>query len=259
MQTARTVPAGHVQIAASVQGTPGVGMPGDVFRLAEEIDALDDANRAPTPAQLDDFVTRAAAALAAPPSVDASLSLAYGVTRRFELDARIGPAGAAAGFRVQLLRRAPGIYLALGAMAGAQYASPDISRFTSEVAIQRSRRFDLSVPLSFGYSGRYVHVWGGPKYVFTRLSADLDLCIDSRRGECQDQVGVSASGRASTIAGQLGLAVGKGRVWIGVELTVARAFVRGSADYDRRGRERTTDVNQSGRVFSPAIGLLSWF
>ena len=254
LQPARTVPAGHVQLSASVQGTPPTGLPGEVLEEARAFDDIDGR-----PAAIEDAIDTASAGLLAPPSMDAQFGFAYGVSQRFELDAKVGPTGLGAGFRLQLMRRSPGIYLALGAMMHAQFRAFDIERFTDEASIESMRRFDFAFPLSLGYSGRYLHLWGGPKLVLTRFTSEFSLCVDSRGSACRSQPTVQASGRATYLAGQIGAAVGKGRVWLAVELTVARAWIRGEADVSMGLNSQSNEFARSGRILTPAVGIITWW
>lgn len=256
MQPARTVPAGHLQISAALQGTPPVGMAGVAL---DTVEAIDDIDSRTSPARIQELAEDAVAGLVAPPSVDAHLGIAYGVSRRFELDARIGPTGAGAGFRVQVLRKSPGIYLAIGAMLSFQYRDFELDRFTDEGRILNMRRMDLRVPISFGYSSSSIHVWGGPVFVHSRFSTDLNFCVRSRGGECQSEAEVMASGSANHLAGQFGLAVGKGRVWVAAELTVGRVWVNGNAELSMPRTTQTTAFSRSGTILQPALGLLTWF
>jgi len=242
-------------MSASLSATPPVGIAGEAL---DTVRALDDLDR-PRMQDIEDLAESATAALLAPPSVDAQLAMAYGVSRRFELDARVGSTGIGAGFRVQLLRVRPGIYLALGAMAHFQLADFPLNRLTDEATLKRMVRYDFSFPLSFGYSSRVVHLWAGPKLVMTRFATDFTLCIDSRAGTCRSEASIDASGRATHLAGQLGLALGKGHVWVAAEITVARVWVHGNLDLEASGTRRQRGVSRSGRIITPALGLLAWF
>ena len=256
MQPARTVPAGHLQVSAALQGTPPVGMAGAAL---DTVQAIDDIDSRTTPARIQELAEDAIAGLVAAPSVDAHLGVAYGVSRRLELDARIGPVSAGGGFRVQVLRMSPGIYLAVGAMLSFQFRDFELDRFTDEARILHMRRMDLRVPISFGYSNSHIHVWGGPVFMHSRFSTDLSFCMRSRGGECQSEAEVVASGSANHLAGQFGLALGKGRIWIAAELTVGRVWVNGDAALSMPSATQTTAFSRSGTILQPAIGLLTWF
>ncbi|MEM9067866.1 MAG: hypothetical protein AAGE52_05145 [Myxococcota bacterium] len=252
LQPARTVPAGHLQIGGSVQVTPPTGLPGDTYEAVRDISGL---GNNPTPAQVEQVAESATAALVQPPSLDAQASLAYGVTRRLELDARVGATSAGVGFRLQWLRRKPGIYGALGFMVNVNFQQFPVERFTDEVEIESFRRQDFAVPLVLGYSRQRVHLWAGPKLVISRFDTEVGVCLDD---SCQD-IRLRASGRATYVAGQFGIAIGSGRAWFALEMTVARAHVQADFDVEMPRRpSMEADTERRGRVLTPAIGLILW-
>ena len=225
----------------------------------DTVEAIDDIDSSTSAARIQELSEDAVAALVAPPAVDGHLGLAYGVSRRFELDARIGPSSAGAGFRIQALRKSPGIYLAIGAMLSFQFRDFDLDRFTDEGRIRSMRRMDLRVPVSFGYSSSRIHIWGGPVFSHTRFSTDMSFCVRSRGGECQAEAEVDAAGSANYLAGQFGLAVGKGRFWVAAELTLGRVWVRANAELSMPRTTQTTAFSRSGTILQPAVGLITWF
>lgn len=255
LQPARTMPEGHLSVTASVQGTPPVGLPGESYQA---LDDLDIGSR-PTPAELEQIGELATTALVQPPSVDGQIALAYGVTRRFELDARVGAAGAGAGFRVQLMRRSPGIYASLGASLSLGYNSFPVDRFTNRVRVESFRRQDFAFPLVLGYSSTYIHLWAGPKLVISRFRSDIAVCTNRSGGECHQEAMLDAGGHATYFAGQLGFAVGKGRIWVATELTVAHVRVNADLDLQMGTTRQLSEYRTSGRVVTPAIGLVAWF
>lgn len=255
MQPARLVPEGHVQAGSSVRITPPTGLAGDTV---DGLRALDEVGRRPTRAQVEQIAMATTAALVQPPSLDGELALAYGVTKRFELDARLGATSAGAGFRVQLWRVRPGFYGALGAMASFSFNEFPVNRFTDRARVDRFRRQDFAFPLSLGYSRRRVHVWGGPKLVFSRFRAEVAACVNRSDDGCRQEAALSASGRATYVAGQLGAAFGSNRFWFALELTVARARVIADVDVEMSGRSMAADLDERGLVLTPAVGLLLW-
>ena len=255
MQPARTVPEGHVQAATSLSITPPTGIAGDAV---DGLRALDDVGRNPTAAEVQQIGEAAAAALVQPPSVDAQLALAYGVNERLELDARVGSTSAGGGFRLQFLRRSPGIYGALGFRVDIGFNAFPVDRFTDRVRIQSFRRQDFSVPLVLGYSRRRVHVWAGPKLMFSRYRGAIAVCTRRVDDDCRGEATLNASGRATYVAGQLGFAIGSNRAWFAVELSIARVRALADLEMQASGSVMEHDLDQRGRVFTPAVGFLLW-
>lgn len=254
LQPARTTPAGHVSVTTSAQVTPPVGLPGDVRDDLEDLRGTGNPNAA----QMREIAGLAGAALLAPPAGDAQLSVAAGLSKRLELSARVRSTSAGAGFRLQWMRRAPGFYGAIGMHVDGSFGAFPVERFASRVEVERFRRMDLSVPLVVGYSRAHVHVWAGPKLVWSRASASIDYCDRRVDGECVSHVPIEARGTAIFGAGQLGVAVGSNRFWVAFELTIARARVRADLDLQMAGTEMEHAIDRSGRVVTPAFGLILW-
>lgn len=256
MQPARLVPAGHVSATSSIQLTPPTGLPGEV---REELEGLRGMSRRPNPEQVREIATIAGAALAQPPSVDAQLALAVGLSKRLELDARVRSTSAGGGLRVQWLRMAPGIYGALGLQLDGSFGAFPLDRITDRARIERFRRFDLAVPLTVGFSRRWIHLWAGPKLVWSRVASDIAVCLDAPRdAPCRAEAPLTMSGSVLYLAGQVGIAVGSSRFWVAFELTVAHARVRAEVDLQMSGASMRDDIDARGAVVTPALGIILW-
>ncbi|MBO6935794.1 MAG: hypothetical protein JJ863_12490 [Deltaproteobacteria bacterium] len=256
VQPARLTPEGHWQMVGSVSATPPRAMPGESL---ERVKAIDDTLEGrPTSNDLEEVGQAATAALVQPPSADGQLALSYGVSRRLELGARIGPTNAGAGLRLQWLRKAPGIYGVLGARVLVGFNDFPVERFTDEVRIDSFRRFDFAFPLHLGYSSRYVHLWAGPQLMISRFSSDVAICLDGTE-TCRQEATVSTSGRAAYLTGQLGIALGKKRFWIAFELSISRLKINADFDLEMDGRRILASHTQTGRVLTPSLGLIAWF
>lgn len=243
-------------MVGSVSATPPRAMPGESL---ERVKAIDDTLEGrPTSNDLEEVGQAATAALVQPPSADGQLALSYGVSRRLELGARIGPTNAGAGLRLQWLRKAPGIYGVLGARVLVGFNDFPVERFTDEVRIDSFRRFDFAFPLHLGYSSRYVHLWAGPQLMISRFSSDVAICLDGTE-TCRQEATVSTSGRAAYLTGQLGIALGKKRFWIAFELSISRLKINADFDLEMDGRRILASHTQTGRVLTPSLGLIAWF
>jgi hypothetical protein len=249
------VPAGHTQLSTSVRVTPPTGISGETL---DSVRALEGVGRRPTPVQLEQIATAATAAVVQPPSADGELALAYGLSERFELDARVGSTSAGLGLRVQLLRVRPGIYAAVGAMASLSFNEFPVERFTDRARVESFRRQDFAFPLTLGYSRRRIHLWGGPKVVLSRFRSNIAACMNRRDSGCRSEAELRASGFATYVAGQFGLAVGSNRFWVAAELTVARARIRADLDVEMGGSSMQGNFDRRGMVLTPAIGLILW-
>lgn len=256
VQPARITPEGHWQVVGSVSATPPRAMPGDSLDRVRAID--DTLSDRPTQSELEEVGQSATAALVQPPSADGQMALSYGVSKRLELGARIGPTNAGAGLRLQWMRKAPGIYGVLGARVLFGFNDFPVERFSDEVRIDGFRRFDFAFPLHVGYSSRYVHLWAGPQLMISRFSSDIAICLDGTE-TCRQEATVSTSGRAAYLTGQLGLALGKRRFWIAFELSISRLKINADFDLEMGGRRIIASHQQTGRVLTPSLGLIAWF
>lgn len=256
VQPARITPEGHWQMVGSISATPPRSMPGEVLERVRTID--DRLGGRPTSNDLEQVGQDATAALVQPPSADGQLALSYGVSKRFELGARLGPTNAGAGFRLQWMRKAPGIYGVLGARVLFGFNDFPVERFTDEVRIDSFRRYDFAFPLHVGYSGRYVHLWAGPQLMISRFSSDVAICVDGTES-CRQEATVSTSGRAAYLTGQMGIALGKRRFWIAFELSVSRLRINAEFDLEMEDRRILASHQETGRVLTPSLGFIAWF
>lgn len=254
LQPARTVPAGHVQAVTSVAVTPPVGLAEDTWDALHE---LGDMASIESPSDAEGLAELATMALVQPPSLDANFSLGIGLAKRLEINGRVGSASAGGGFRLQWLRRRPGIYGAIGANVDHTYNSFPLDRVTDQVRVERFRRIDYSIPLTLGYSRKRFHFWAGPKLVLSRFNTNVAVCLNSET--CGQQATLQARGRARYYAGHVGLAFGSNRFWLALEVTVARARIEADLEVDMPAMDTMGSARVfEGRVITPAIGLMLW-
>lgn len=253
MRPARLVPAGHVELGTSFEAS----LPSGEIR-----DALDRARGISgelTRADVGLLADAATAALVHSPGIGNQISLAYGVSRRVELDARVSMTAVRGGLRVQLLRVKPGIYVALGVGVTHQFVGLPIQRFTSAAELRSFSRQELDVPLTAGFSSRAFHLWLGPKLVVARYDASVSACLDRQDGLCAMPATMALEGTAAYLAGQIGLAIGWKSVWLAAELTVARLGVDATMQIDSAAMHEAHTFGGGGLVLAPAVGLFAWF
>ncbi len=255
MQPARLTPASHLAMTSAVTVNAPVGSTGDTL---DALRALDEVAGVLEPREVQLLADAVNAGSLNPPMVDPSVRLTYGVSRFFEVGARVGGSHIGVGARVQVLRVAPGIYGSLGFELSSALSTLPINRFNDRVVLERYRRLDVGLPLMLGYSSARVHLWAGPKFVFSRVRTGGHLCVSDTDG-CLDQVTFRGRGSLRNVAGQLGIALGKRRFWIALELTIARLRGSGSLSGQRGATEQSYTYDPDGRVIQPALGLIAWF
>ncbi len=255
MEPARTTPAGHFQVTTSIDVTDTGGPIRDAI---EELRGLGGGRRM-TAGELRTAAEAASAALVQPPSIGYQVSLSYGITKRFEVGVRSSLSAVRGWTRFQFLRAAPGFYGAVGVgVSGYLYGFP-LQQFSDDATLRDYDRWDVDIPLSFGFSSRAFHVWAGPKLLVSSMAARAEVCVDQDEGRCSSEADVGLEGVARYVAGQVGLGVGWRRFFVAAELTVARVESAATLTVEHAGRSESDAFDLDGTVLSPAIGLFVWF
>ena len=253
MAPARTVPAGHLQITSSADVTATSGP------LRDAIDELENVEGGRmSRADLELAAGAASVALVQPPSIGYQISVAYGLTREVEVGVRTSMSAVRGWTRYQFLRTSPGIYGAVGVgVAGYLYGFP-IHQFHDGVRITDYGRFDVDVPLSFGFSSRAFHVWAGPKLMLSDVSGSVEVCVDQDAGRCSSEADVSLDALARYVAGQVGIAFGWSQFFVAAELTVARVETDATVSVSHAGVTDEQDLEADGVAISPSVGFILW-
>lgn len=255
LEPARTVPVGHVQLTSGLD----VSMPsGDLRDALEAAQEMGLGGGALSTQDANTLVRAGTALVVQPPSIGGSVSAAVGISQRFALSLRTSGNAARAGVRWQFLRVAPGFYGALGVGVSTYFYGFPVQQFVPDLSLDRFGRFELDVPLSFGWSGKVGHLWFGPKLLLSSYEARITACIDRADAGCAREATVGIDGTAFYFAGQIGAAIGWKRFWIAAELTVA--YVNTGADVELSSSGRTTQhrVSSDGIVLQPTFGFLVW-
>lgn len=253
VQPARLTPKGHAQLLGTANLTLPVASPGDALNAAQELNLRGRL----TPDRVAQIANTSAELLLAPPAIDGQIAFSYGISKRFELNARVSGLGIGVGARFQFMRRKPGIYGALGIAFDFSFASVGIDKFSDRIDVTSNRRQSVSFPLVVGYSRKHIHLWLGPKLVLARYAAQIEVCIDGTA--CREKGTIDVGAQAGFIAGQLGIALGGGRFWVAAELSIAHMFARGDVDLSAAGNSAQLSLTRSGRVITPALGFIGWF
>jgi hypothetical protein len=249
---APTTPRGHVRGAAAL----GVNLPvGQLTDLADQGDAIAKkrlAGATLTRAEQDDIVDSALALSLNPPSATGELQGRYGVADAFDVGVRIASAVTARiDGRWQFLKSndedafAGSVGLGLAYYAKSfEVPNADIDQW---VGVADLTRFELDVPLLFGWSGDIGHVWLGPKIVANTYTADLRLAFLQT-----EVVQGSASGTSFFYGGVLGGAVGYKYAWLAFELSVFGLSSSASVE----SSVYNADLSFGGIVLYPAVGVI---
>jgi hypothetical protein len=250
MSPAETTPAGHVRVAGGGGLSAPVGTITTLLRQGERLATRAAEGEPLSEAERDELLRASIAALFALPSVNPELQARIGLHERVDVGLRLGAGALRADGRVMVVAPdAPGA-LAVSAGLGLGYYAfsvPTPSFVERVVRLSDYRRFELDVPLLFGWSTDIWRVWTGPKLVFTTYGIDATLAAPMANAVA------SARGVQTFLAAQIGGALGFRHGWVVLELTVAYGL--GGADIEVLG-SRVIEVSTNDLVIYPALGLL---
>lgn len=251
-QTAAVPPTGHYSAAVGFEGSIAVGPLYDAYRAGKSV--LDKAadHQALTTEEKWRALGAGMELLLSPPAFGYHVSLAYVPWRRLELSLRYAGAGFRLGSRYQLVDRSTGPFdmtLGLG-----------LSRFTYDIPfadylpllkVDGFTRWQLDVPLLIGMQNRWFRTWGGPRLVATFFDAAMRLDL-----QVEAPVLASMSGSAYYVGGQGGIGFGYRWLFLAFELTITEMI--GSAHFAAPvlTDAPTRDVELSGLVIYPTLGLM---
>lgn len=255
MEPARLTPAGHVQITTSVGGTLPTGEPLSMMRDLRKVRRSEKFSVS----SAEDLALGTASMLVSAPGFSSTAAMSIGLSRSYEFSTRVSTSAARVGMRHQLFRMRPGVYGSIGVGATHYFAPLDIEALNNHVTIHHFQRSEIDIPLHVGISGRTGHVWLGPKLVLANYNADVSACLTSSDGMCTTQGRMRMNGTASYMGGQFGLALGYRRFWFGIELTAMRLTTNANLHMNVSGAKTTLPFSPDGWLFSPAVGIISWW
>ena len=247
---AETTPEGHVRATGGLGLNVPAGQIDDAYEVAEAL-----ADRAETQAltadEKDQLIIKTAGVMLNPPSATWEVQGRYGIHRRADVGLRYASGALRGDGRFTFLKPSAEGDLAGSVGVGLAYYTFEIPvppPMDSVIEIDDFRRYELDVPLLFGWSWEMAHVWFGPKLLISRYSTGMSArFVDEVRV-------VDVSGTNLYSGGQVGAAVGYKKVWLGLELTVAG--LSGAAKIDVPAAGRSIDAKFGGLVVYPTIGVL---
>jgi hypothetical protein len=246
----------HVPAQGHFGANAGIDFAAPLSTLPRTIDTaktLSDARgqRALTEAEQLQLLDAGAAVALTPPGPVNHLGLSYTPFRSWEVGVHYASSAWRLNVRHQILDQdVDGVDLTIG-LGGQRFAYEfPLHDVIPGLDLQDFVRWKFDLPITFGHHGDYYRLWGGPQLAMSRYSTRLELELP---GQPSDIATVEGSGYY--VAGQAGAAVGYRKVFVAIELTVARHF--GSATLSALGKERSVDLGTW--VLFPGIALLGEF
>lgn len=255
MEPARLTPAGHLQVTTSASGTLPTGEPMTLMRDLQRVSRAEKISLS----SAEELALGTATLLVNAPGLTSTAALAVGVSRNYELSVRLSTSAVRFGVRHQIFRARPGIYGVVGLGVTQYFAPLDIESFSKRAQVHSFSRNEIDIPMHFGISGRVGHLWLGPKLVLAQYDADVSACLDTTGGVCRSQGRMRMRGTATYAGGQFGLAIGYRRFWVALEMSAMHLGARADLDVNVSGIRKSIPFTPDGWLFSPAIGVISWF
>lgn len=251
---APVAPHQHFRGATALGVSIPTGSIGEAFDTAEKLAEAVIDGRALTDDEVGDLFESTSKVLVNLPSVNYELQGRYGIVKYLDLGLRLALPGAIRlDGRYQFLRR-EGSDFAASVGLGLTYYSLEIpvpSPIDEVIEIEDFTRYELDIPLLFGWSSDIGHVWFGPKLVLTSYSVSMNADLGT-----EIELG-SISGTGLYYGVQIGGAIGYKYVWVAAELTIAG--LSGSEDLEVPALAIKRSSSLGGAVFYPAFGLILQF
>jgi len=255
-QTAAVPPKGHYAVAAGFEGSLPIGTILDVIDTGKDLGRKIENGQTLTSDEKWRMFDAGMQLLLSPPSAGYHLSAAYVPVEKLEVSLRYAGSALRLGTRYQLLDRATGPFdMSAGiGVSRFTYTLP-ISDYIPVLKMDDFTRWQIDVPFLIGMQNRFFRFWTGPRFVATFF--DTRMTLELPAGE--SPVLASMSGNAYYLGGQGGIGVGYRWIFLAFELTVTEmvghAHVNAPAIADAPSR----DVDLTGLVIYPSIGLMGEF
>lgn len=240
----------------SVRASAGAGVTVPVGQLVDALDTVTTLatrvsnGQSLTAAEQDTLASQAVGLVFSPPSFSYEFQARYGFLPRWDAGLRLVGANVRADARFQVLDTQRGAPLDLSVGAGLSLGFTGLSLGSvvgSVIAIDDYRLFTVDVPVLAGWSGRFGHVWFGPKVVLGLHSTGMSVRVASAETRVLD-----VSGTTFHYGAQLGGAVGYRWIWLAAELSILG--MNGSAAITWPGG--TYAPTFGGVVVAPSFGVL---
>jgi hypothetical protein len=250
-QPAHVLPAGHVSLAAGLDGSIPTGA---VTRTIDTARALANANMLSEQDKRTIFAGGFNLALS-PPSVVEHIGLTYSPADRWEVGLRYASHAWRIGGRRQLLQQAldgTGWDVTVGLGLQRFSFSLPIDEVIPIVRLEEFTRWNLDIPLVAGRRGDFYRIWGGPRLVFSDYGAELVLRAPGSAGSVANEDIASVEGRGTYLGLQGGAALGYRVLFLAFELTVVRFL--GAARLSAFGSN--ADIETGTWVVYPGVAIL---
>ena len=254
-QTARVPPKGHFAIAAGFEGSIPVGTLVDTIDTGKDLGGKIERGEQLTTDEKWRVFDAGMQLLLSPPSVGYHLMTAYVPAEKLEVSLRYAGSALRLGTRYQLLGRETGPFDMTAGIGVSRFTySLPISDYIPVLKMSDFTRWQIDVPVLIGMQNRFVRLWAGPRFVATFFDTAMTLDL-----QIEEPVLASMSGHAYYVGGQGGVGVGYQWIFLAFELTVTEMTGYAQVSAPAITASPSRDVDLSGLVIYPSIGLMGEF
>lgn len=193
-----------------------------------------------------------------PIAANSHAAFTYAFAQEWDASVRLTTGGWRWGARQQLLHQAlDRIDLTLG--VGLGHASTSVPRpdiVEKVMDISDPTRWNVDVALTGGKHGDFYRFWMGPRALMSTYSVAMSLKLPNLQTSTVSTLAASADGHAFYLGGQLGAGIGYRKLFLAVEMTMARVWA--SADIQIVGMDPWRS-SMNDWVIYPGVGLLGEF
>ena len=254
-QPAHVAPAGHV---SAELGTDFAVPTGTVTRAYDAAKTLVSASRSRSLTEDEKIQLFAAGTNLAlsPPGPVNHIGITYSPAQHWEVGGRYSSQALRLGGRRQLLvQEESGWDLTVG--LGVQrwsYGFP-IGNVLDIVDLEDFTRWSFDLPLVAGVRRDFYWLWAGPRLAMSSYSTELTIRAPGQAGAAASEDVARASGTATYLGAQAGVALGYKMLFVAFELTAVRML--GTAELDVFGRQVEADTGTF--ILYPGIAVMAEF
>lgn len=250
MTPAQVTPHHSVRAAGGFGASVPAGQIVDAIDTVVTLAGRVSRNEALTPAEQNTLASQAVGLVFSPPTLSYEFQARYGFLPRWDAGLRLVGSNVRADARFQVLSTERGAPLDLSVGAGLGLGLTGLSLGSvveSVISVDDYRVFTVDVPVLAGWSGRFGHLWFGPKVVAGFHGTGMSVRVSSAETRVLD-----VSGTTFHYGALVGGAVGYRWVWVAFELSVLG--MNGSASITFPGGSYAPTFG--GVVVAPSFALL---
>jgi hypothetical protein len=255
-QPAHVAPKHHVQAEVGMDVSVPTGTIVDAIETGVNTAVVAAAGeRALTDEEIEQIYRAGTGLVLNPPSATPHVGVAFTVIDNLEVGLRYATSSLRLGGRYQFLKKdVHRVDASIGLGVGYFLFGLPLSGLPV-LNLDDFTRWQFDVPILFGTHGNWYRVWGGPRFMYTYFSTELNLEIPNTNGFGKVEL-ASVNGHGFYVGAQGGVAIGYKYVFLGFELTLVQMLMRGQFEVLN---QPVRDLDMDSFIVYPTIGLMGEF